>query len=391
MTTKNDFILRVELKQHTPILHFQDEQDGATLRATEVKPKLDRFLIEYFKKNDISYKHWLVGRGHNNIEALDYKLKIKDRREKKSKYYTYRIISEPTEGVLSNSLIDINFFSFHKDLIQIIQGKVDSFFVLHNFGKRQSKGFGCYLPFTIKNVNKLESILKNTSKIAYKADGKCEVQKFYTHIENNWRDLKSGSNHREYYKSLLFKHMIEKGIRWEKRIIKQCLNNMIKVGTLREKLQNRGNLLVDGVVGEDRFKDDLDNYFGWQDNPEIDYNYHFVRAFLGLAEHYEFRANNRYVYQVIIVPEKGVERFKSPVTFKFFEGITYAIAEPQKIKYIQGKKFKFEVQVKKNKEKIKQIPLIKPNGTQLELTTPDSFDLIEFLDDFMPVLEYKRI
>jgi hypothetical protein len=38
--------LKIQLKQHTPIIHFQHDQAGATLRASEVKPKLDRFLIE---------------------------------------------------------------------------------------------------------------------------------------------------------------------------------------------------------------------------------------------------------------------------------------------------------------------------------------------------------
>lgn len=38
--------LPIKLKQHTPIIHFQHKQVGATLRATEVKPKLDRFLLE---------------------------------------------------------------------------------------------------------------------------------------------------------------------------------------------------------------------------------------------------------------------------------------------------------------------------------------------------------
>lgn len=37
--------LQVKLKQHTPLIHFQWQQEGATLRASEVKPKLDRFII----------------------------------------------------------------------------------------------------------------------------------------------------------------------------------------------------------------------------------------------------------------------------------------------------------------------------------------------------------
>jgi hypothetical protein len=36
--------LHFTLKQHTPIIHFQHDQTGATLRATEVKPKLDKYI-----------------------------------------------------------------------------------------------------------------------------------------------------------------------------------------------------------------------------------------------------------------------------------------------------------------------------------------------------------
>lgn len=43
--------LEITLKQHTPIIHFQHDQDGATLRASEVKPKLDRFLLTKLGKN----------------------------------------------------------------------------------------------------------------------------------------------------------------------------------------------------------------------------------------------------------------------------------------------------------------------------------------------------
>ena len=38
--------LRFTLKQHTPLLHFQYEQERATLRVSEVKPKLDRYIVE---------------------------------------------------------------------------------------------------------------------------------------------------------------------------------------------------------------------------------------------------------------------------------------------------------------------------------------------------------
>ena len=49
----SNFKLTFKLKQHTPLIHFQHDQTGATLRATELKPKLDRFLVEKFKKEKI--------------------------------------------------------------------------------------------------------------------------------------------------------------------------------------------------------------------------------------------------------------------------------------------------------------------------------------------------
>ena len=55
--------LSFTLRQHTPMIHFQADQPGATLRATELKPKLDKFLIEKlggWSKENIPYA-WRVG------------------------------------------------------------------------------------------------------------------------------------------------------------------------------------------------------------------------------------------------------------------------------------------------------------------------------------------
>ena len=73
------FKLEFTLKQHTPIIHFQSDQSGATLRATELKPKLDRFLIEMFDKEKVDYSKFLIG---DQDGALDYKVKIETSRIK---------------------------------------------------------------------------------------------------------------------------------------------------------------------------------------------------------------------------------------------------------------------------------------------------------------------
>ncbi len=111
--------LTIKLKQHTPLIHFQHDQEGATLRASEVKPKLDQFILtklgkeKYEETSDEEYVHiaeeydrnlehkipfddlydinigiqyyeigkfyakkekWLVGKGDH--PALDYKMRI---------------------------------------------------------------------------------------------------------------------------------------------------------------------------------------------------------------------------------------------------------------------------------------------------------------------------
>ena len=69
----SQFKVSFTLKQHTPIIHFQSDQSGATLRATELKPKFDRFLMEQFEKEGVDYSSYLI-RGQEG--ALDYKVKI---------------------------------------------------------------------------------------------------------------------------------------------------------------------------------------------------------------------------------------------------------------------------------------------------------------------------
>ena len=41
------------LKQHTPMIHFQHNESGATLRASEVKPLLDKFILTKLGNGDI--------------------------------------------------------------------------------------------------------------------------------------------------------------------------------------------------------------------------------------------------------------------------------------------------------------------------------------------------
>ena len=73
--------LEIKLKQHTPLIHFQHDQEGATLRASEVKPKLDRFVLTRLGQGNYQVgiaqaktNGWLIGKGDH--PALDYKMRI---------------------------------------------------------------------------------------------------------------------------------------------------------------------------------------------------------------------------------------------------------------------------------------------------------------------------
>ena len=71
--------LTIKLKQHTPLIHFQHDQDGATLRASEVKPKLDKYILSKLTEEELTQgKHdgWIKSK--NGRTWLDYKMRFSD-------------------------------------------------------------------------------------------------------------------------------------------------------------------------------------------------------------------------------------------------------------------------------------------------------------------------
>lgn len=199
--------LEVKLKQHTPLIHFQWDQEGATLRASEVKPKLDRFVLEKLGKEEgggskeecynkglerAKTKGWLIGES----KALDYKMRIVVNDKPVESLITARYISETTivnnkpkevdiysgtsyfaqeeesigrdpKSVLQKNIdktynfnvdkwkeidkkglewkeIILSITSFYDDLGTSIEGVLREFFICTNFGTRSTKGFGSF-------------------------------------------------------------------------------------------------------------------------------------------------------------------------------------------------------------------------------------------------------
>lgn len=364
--------LEFTLKQHTPIIHFQHDQDGATLRASEVKPKLDRFIIEKLGGIEMIKRdnpEWLVGKH----DALDYKLNItasneltyylpyptslnsqnypnKERNFRKflsqhidfsfeylspSPYFANadkikfndrsEIVnlqdSKPNEiifALLRVSDIGASIITPNESLINEIKNTIDVFFLKNNFGTRQNKGFGS---FSLKSVNGhshsiSQTVLKSVfeKKSARSMRNQNEIFKF---ILEEYNLLKSGQN-RPYKKSELFKYFINKNIRWEKRWLKQILNSR----SVQLKQKDRFN--YEPIDYDNSRKLFYNDFADTQQN-----NYMFIRGLLGLAENFEFATYNRGRLKIKVnhLPSvshrEKIERFKSPLFFKVIDGNVY--------------------------------------------------------------------
>lgn len=263
--------LSFQLQQHTPIIHFQHQQQGATLRATELKPKLDLFLMEKMTgesgykaknafaeqcENDASKRKYLVGAGKTQHLAFDYKVKIGKVRSDKvvldgrtNRIPTFfadmgtKEESDKKALILANAPLRIEFFSLKKDLIQLIQKHFASFLSQTNFGTRQSKGFGS---FYLSEADKHYQVPSAPYSFEVNVSGATwyeQQQQLFSYIDLFYRALRSGINipgyakydrHAEktdvlypynesrfYCKALLFSFLKSKGYQWDKKSIKE--------------------------------------------------------------------------------------------------------------------------------------------------------------------------
>jgi hypothetical protein len=218
-----------QLKQHTPLIHFQHDQEGATLRATDLKPKLDRYLIKKLP----DYKKYLVGGGNNPDHlALDYKVKIIatgksvvpiPKGDRNFPMFFANMGDDYQErGLVTHQNIRLEFFSFFPELLQAIKQHIAAFFACTNFGMRSSKGFGS---FTIENDPTVPSkaywfeVNNNDWKTAF-----ARIDLFYKSVRGgiNGAQSPTGGFVRDFYmKPLLFLYAKQKGIKWEKKAIKE--------------------------------------------------------------------------------------------------------------------------------------------------------------------------
>lgn len=374
------FKAEIELKQVTPYIHFQYNQEGATLRATEVKPKLDKFLHSKASiKND-----WYIG----DTKSLNYKMKfeaIGDAKVSKSIEYTKKNMSKEAKAEIhkfyfGNQGSNTDTYKetvFHKDgikmtvfctipeLMALIKGNIAEFFILNNFGTRQNKGFGGFLVKTIdgnKVTDAHQAVINSCGKpFLYYSQFRAGSEKMMSYAYTVYTVMKGGSNSTKYD---TFAGIYRDKDAYIKGYIQRAYLDDIgcnETGSDKAKIKKDVIRVQSGK--EDRYGPANTTA------PKYEGGYLFVRALLGLADHYEFRDDIRGTRTCKIENAEGIERFASPITIKIFDNGFYFIFDEKKISKILGKVFTLSSDGAKN--------------DPVKIQVPNKFDVEKFIDGFI--------
>jgi len=264
------FTIKFSLHQHTPVIHFQKDARDATLRATELKPKLDRFLTEKLSGTFDTCKHLLAGISsdekrerdmekrwkEDGYRALDYTVRVKTSEVKQNRILGSREDGfnrqrdtiptffanlgedyEQSPKFKSTAKTELIFTSPHDELLELIPQHLDEFFWHHNFGTRQSKGWGS---FTVASADCDFVRYEPQGFFQFSVPKKDDKSPFDT-INDFYRLLRAGLNgvqedrqgnitrRTHYCKPVIFeyasfaKNPRQLVLQWEKKTIKQNL------------------------------------------------------------------------------------------------------------------------------------------------------------------------
>lgn len=162
------FSREFEIRQLTPIIHFQPDETGATLRATELKPKLDRFLCWRYqeeRQGTTVPRAWQIEGAPGNDGRLDYyhlnykaqvfprgrTARVEIERNNFPMYFGNMGDGEKKQGLFCPAGLTLKITCLISDktqrenLLKFIEGNLELFFLTHNFGTRQTKGYGGFI------------------------------------------------------------------------------------------------------------------------------------------------------------------------------------------------------------------------------------------------------
>lgn len=332
----NPFELQFTLKQHTPIIHFQHDQEGATLRASEVKPRFMDFLMNDLERVDnVSYKKYksLIYAINTDEQVLPSPFKMIIQAQGEADYYVFnafvaqnnhrqeerqlqnalqlpnlKLIApsaffsntekiskeqwrEMKVGVIHTKGIKIQIHCFLPEWLELVKDTFPLFVACVNFGNRNNKGFGCFYVEGFDPNKALVAVLKYYRKTMRMALHDTSIQAIAKKIDTIYKDFKNNGGTKQSALRDIYK---ENSVEWEKNIIKD-------------------NLVTNSNVIHD-----------YTNNPRIKY----VRALFGLAELYDYPKNSNIKIKIKDPnpnSDTAITRFKSPITFKIIDDKLYLL------------------------------------------------------------------
>jgi hypothetical protein len=362
------------IRQHTPLIHFQHNAAGAFLRGTEVKPALDRYIAKRYasahQETPNIPGHWKIGGGHNDVDALNYKIKfIAEGQESytinpggnQGRYPAYfgDMGDEVTdrEFLYTSKDVTVEIMSFHPDLLDFVHRKLGGFFSRHNFMMRKTKGFGSFTALNADGQNLIPGGAKYFDLPLGPSSNPAVWKKLFTAIDYFYRTIRSGMNLKSrdgdalYFKSLMFQYaQQQEGHQWDKREMRRH------------------------IFGRHPKFQEIDRHRGGPNDPNSTFNArggqaYLYRDMLGLASDSMW-----YFYDRANVKKESdqVARFASPITFKpvFLGGQkfrVYLIANPVPEEML-GRRFKVSATGRGI------------NRDDLFMTTPPAFNTTHYLN-----------
>ena len=414
-----DFQLTFNLKQHTPLIHFQHEQVGATLRASELRPKLDKFLIAKKGGWDKVPRNWKIPVSNKDHKPLDYKIKIVGKgdtwsnyveepkldnygnfrqrwNEKEQKHITqtfpyplyfgnmgedYNDTKRIKKFELEKGLTIIKFISFPDGLIDFIAEHFPEFIATHNFGSRQGKGFGSFYLSDINTYPVLENWFDYKTNIRFRLDDrnkepeKDKFKKLFERVDWFYRSLRSGINRKKPKK--LRGNMVkdENGIALYDDVF--YFKSLLFLYFKSKKIQWEKKTIKEAFFNNDgKRRDGSYRYYGAEtqskNQPASDLlNYsssqkNLVKTLLGLSSVESWKSYGATIEKenIRVSDDEKIERYKSPILFKLIElseGIYSMYIKFNQNEAILGKWFS-----------------IKNGNRSTNLQVPTTFDLHDF-------------
>lgn len=397
MVEFNKFKLELPLEAQMPMIHFQSKQAGATIRASEVKPKLDKFLLgkimEETKKTvvqlkaDGTYNSIFLDPSSTINNGLDYKMQITakyveeiDLDDKEAKYSIFysNMGKKPEEklyGVFSNPLVTI--ICFKESLRTLIANYIEQFFLVTNFGTMQNKGFGSFVPasfgsngiLTADDEKEIATYFQklNPGRHCYAmrfnqvpdsaiANYNAFCRKISENIKSFYSNMKSGQNFGGYSRSYIYQYMHRK----------------LNIGNEKAWMKRQG-------ISPNLSKPE--NQKKWKNQEGTFEKYYYVRALLGIGKQisyakeyipdtYTINAKNKVT---ITVKSNNFDRVESPIYFKVVRNVVFIVAfEVPETLY--GAEFNFKG--------LKSANLKVPSKEEFA-STDYKFDIQDFLDQYV--------